>query len=136
MPVSTATRYALDTNSLSYALRGQGGVAARLTATGPARVAVPSMVLFELQYGLTKVGRQRELAALEVFLRPESILHFDDECARRAAAVRVALELAGTPIGLADLLIAGTALAHGCTLITHNTREFSLVPGLRVEDWY
>jgi tRNA(fMet)-specific endonuclease VapC len=136
MPGSSATRYALDTNSLSYALRRHGGVAARLSAMGPARIAVPSVVIFELQYGLAKVGRQRELDALEAFLRPESVLHFDDESARRAASARVALELAGIPIGLADLLIAGTALAHGCTLVTHNTREFARVPGLLVEDWY
>ena len=32
-------------------------------------------------------------------------------------------------------LIAGQALARDLTLVTHNTREFARVPGLRLEDW-
>ena len=46
------------------------------------------------------------------------------------------LERLGTPIGPFDVLIAGTARAHGATLITHNTREFGRIEGLAVEDWY
>jgi predicted nucleic acid-binding protein len=34
-----------------------------------------------------------------------------------------------------DLLIAAIALAHGLTLITHNSVEFARVPGLQWEDW-
>jgi len=60
----------------------------------------------------------------------------DVQAADHAARIRLALEAAGTPIGLADLLIAATARRHGCTLVTHNTREFSRVPGLLIEDWY
>ena len=38
-------------------------------------------------------------------------------------------------IGPNDLLIASIALANGLTLVTHNTREFSRIPGLKLEDW-
>jgi tRNA(fMet)-specific endonuclease VapC len=41
----------------------------------------------------------------------------------------------GTPIGPNDLLIAAIALANRLTLVTHNTTEFSPVPGLKLEDW-
>ena len=34
-----------------------------------------------------------------------------------------------------DLLIAATALVHGLTLVTHNTRHFQNVPNLEVEEW-
>lgn len=43
--------------------------------------------------------------------------------------------LAGTPIGPNDLLIASIALAHKAMVTTHNTREFSRVDGIRIEDW-
>ncbi|HSU84721.1 MAG TPA: VapC toxin family PIN domain ribonuclease, partial [Thermoanaerobaculia bacterium] len=32
--------------------------------------------------------------------------------------------------------IAGTAISHGATLVTHNTREFERVEGLSLVDWY
>jgi tRNA(fMet)-specific endonuclease VapC len=34
-----------------------------------------------------------------------------------------------------DLLIASTALVHGLTLVTHNTQDFTNVPGLSLADW-
>ena len=44
------------------------------------------------------------------------------------------METRGQVIGPNDLLIAAIALTHGLTLVTNN-REFSRVPGLRIEDW-
>jgi tRNA(fMet)-specific endonuclease VapC len=60
---------------------------------------------------------------------------FDREAAREAARVRVELERRGIVIGPLDLLIAGTVLSRGATLATNNTREFSRIKGLRLEDW-
>jgi tRNA(fMet)-specific endonuclease VapC len=39
------------------------------------------------------------------------------------------------PIGGNDMMIAATALAHGLTLVTHNTGEFGRIAGLQLEDW-
>jgi tRNA(fMet)-specific endonuclease VapC len=50
--------------------------------------------------------------------------------------VRAVLEGRGTPIGPLDTLIAGTALCHRATLVTHNVKEFTRVDGLVVEDWF
>lgn len=63
------------------------------------------------------------------------IVEFDREDARQAGLVRADLAARGTPIGPYDVLIAGQALARGLTLMTRNTREFSRVPGLQIEDW-
>ena len=49
--------------------------------------------------------------------------------------IRAQLEQAGTPIGPNDMMIAAIALAHGLTLVTHNTREFERVAGLILTDW-
>ena len=59
----------------------------------------------------------------------------DAEVVKRAATVQGKLFRQGCPIGQADALIAGHALVHDCVLVTHNTREFSRVEGLEVEDW-
>ena len=63
-------------------------------------------------------------------------IDLDINSAQHAGQVRAHLRKFGTPIGEYDLLIAGIALAHNLTVVTHNTREFSRVPGLQVEDWY
>lgn len=128
--------YALDTNTVSYYLRRQGNVVPRLQALEPQRLALPSAVVFEVNYGLRRVGRQDALAAFARLVAALRTLDFDAEAADHAARIRVDLEALGTPISLPDLLIAATARRHGCTLVTHHTREFSRVPGLSLEDWY
>jgi len=129
--------YALDTNSLSYFLKGRGRVGERLLAQPPANVGLPSVVLYELIYGASRSQAPPDLKArLEALLRSLQILPFGEAEARAAARTRAELETAGKPIGPHDVLIAATALAHGATLVTRNVREFRRVKGLLVEDWY
>lgn len=130
------TVYALDTNTLSYFLRGEGRVGERLAGTPPKNIAVPSVVVYEIRFGLRRAQRQALVRPLEQMLRLARVLDFDTQAAEHAADIRYSLELAGIPIGPHDLLIAATARRHACTLVTHNTREFSRVPGLLMEDWY
>jgi tRNA(fMet)-specific endonuclease VapC len=101
------------------------------------QIAVSSIVVFELQYGVAK-SRKRKLnqAALSWLLSgPVGLLPFGQEDAIEAGNVRAKLEAAGSPIGPYDVLIAGQALRHGATLVTSNTREFRRVKGLKWEDW-
>ena len=62
-------------------------------------------------------------------------LPFDDAAAEPYGRIRADLTARGQTIGGNDMLIAAIALANGCTLVTHNTAEFSRVPGLVIEDW-
>lgn len=129
--------YALDANTLIYYFKGVGNVAARLQETPPREVAIPAIVLYELEVGAAKSTQPRKrLDGLLELRRAARVLPFDEEAAHFAAGVRVRLERAGKPIGPLDTLIAGTALRYGATLVTHNTAEFSRVPGLRLADWY
>jgi len=73
---------------------------------------------------------------VETLLSNVLVLAFDDSVARVAAKVRAGLEEVGRPIGPHDILIAATALAAQAVLVTRNVREFSRVPGLRVENWF
>jgi tRNA(fMet)-specific endonuclease VapC len=94
------------------------------------------VVIFELAFGLMRTGRAAALGGFERLVASIQTLDLDAEAADHAARIRVELEAADTPIGLADLLIAATARRHGCTLVTHNTNEFSRVSGLALDDWY
>ncbi|GMW07422.1 MAG: hypothetical protein AMXMBFR8_22180 [Nevskiales bacterium] len=129
--------FLLDTDTLIYFFRGQGRVAEHLLATAPADVAVGAITIYEIDTGIARSSdpakRRRQLTQL---LDSVNVLAFDRAAAARAADVRVTLERKGQPIGPLDTLIAGTALAHRATLVTHNTREFRRVPGLALGDWY
>ncbi len=102
-----------------------------------ARLAMCAICLCELRYGIAKskvpdISESR----LPILLRmPIKIVDFDADDAREAALIRASLERAGTPIGPYDILIAAQARRRAATLVTANTREFSRVPGLLVEDW-
>jgi len=129
----------LDSNTISYYFRGDPLVVPRLQALRPSDVGVPAIVEYELRYGLLRLpdmAAAPRLAALVQLLRPLQLLPFDSECASQAARIRVALEIAGTPIGPHDMLIAATAMRHQATLVTRNVREFSRVQGLQWLNWH
>ena len=130
---------ALDTNTISCYFRGDTRVVPRLQALSPAQLVVPSVVLYELRYGLLRLpeaAAQPRLEALKKFVAPLTVLAFDEPCAQVAAVVRARLEVDGRPIGPHGLLIAATALRHGAALVTRNVNEFSRVQGLELVNWH
>ncbi len=129
----------LDSNTISYYFRGDPQVVPRLQALRPADLGVPSIVVYELRYGLNRLpdsAATPRLAALAQFLAPLQILPFDADCAAHAAQLRARLDNQGTPIGPHDTLIAATALRHQATLVTRNVREFGRVAGLSLVNWH
>lgn len=117
-----------DTDVLIDALRGRSPAAERigleLETGGLATTAVSA---FELRSGAKSA---QAAGAIETLLAAMTILPFDERAADRAAQARRELESAGTPIGMADYMIAGTCLAHSAILLTRNRRHFERVPGL------
>jgi len=129
--------FALDTNTLIHFFKGLGRVRDNLLRTAPSEVAIPSVVLFELEVGIGQAGQSsKRRAQLDTFLDAVIVLPLDQAAAKKAAEVTRTLRRAGTMIGPMDTLIAGIALRHGATLVTHNTAEFRRVRGLNLEDWY
>jgi tRNA(fMet)-specific endonuclease VapC len=129
--------FLLDTNVCIQYLRGKNLlVRQRLAASQPQEVCLCSVVLLELHAGvLRSADPAKNRADVDQFVAPFASLPFDDAAAEICARIRHHLENQGLPIGPYDLQIAAIALANGCTLVTHNTAEFSRVPGLLLEDW-
>ncbi len=126
----------LDTNICIYAIKQRPPeVLAALRAQEVAGLGLSSVTVAELAFGVAKSGSARNQKALEQFLEPLEIADFDRSAALVYGRLRAALEAAGTPIGPLDTQIAAHALALGVTLVSNNQREFSRVPGLRLEDW-
>lgn len=99
-------------------------------------MAICSVVKAELFYGANRSNNpQRTLALQQKFLNNFVSLPFNDAAAIIFGEIRSSLSAKGTPIGPYDLQIAAIALANNLILVTHNTREFSRIADLRLEDW-
>ncbi len=119
-----------DSDVLIDALRGREPAASRVARELNAGALATTVIsVFELVSG-ARSDKTRE--KIERFLAPVMVLALDDPAARAAAAVRSALEAAGTPIGTADYLIAGICLSRSATLLTRNRAHFGKVPDLRL----
>ena len=129
--------YLLDTNTCIRYLNGRApNVLQRLQALPPAEVRVCAIVKAEMYFGAMKsIDPVHTLAQQRAFLDAFESLPFNDVAAEAYGRLRAELARRGTPIGPNDLMIAAIALAHDLTLVTHNTAEFSRVPGLHLEDW-
>lgn len=125
----------LDTNTLIHYLRGQEFVISRLQGASPRDLAIPTIVAYEIEYGTLKIGPSRRRVIVSQLLASIEQVPFDREAATESAKIRVDLESRGFLIGPMDLLIAGTALSRGATLVTNNTKEFSRIKNLRLADW-
>lgn len=129
--------YILDTNTLIYYFKGMGKVSDTLLQHRPRDIAIPSIVLYELEVGLAKSSNpDKRHNQLETFIKYVNIIPFGTQEEKEAATIRAILEAMGTPIGQLDVLIAGTAIAQQGILVTHNSKEFSRVKGLQLEDWF
>lgn len=128
----------LDTNICIYALQGTSkNIQSFFEKLEPTQIKVPAIVKAELLLGAEKsVRKQKTFEAVSRFLAPFEVIPFDEEGAVFYAKIRSALEKKGALIGPNDLIIAATVLAFDGILVTHNTKEFSRIKQLAIEDWY
>jgi tRNA(fMet)-specific endonuclease VapC len=130
-------KYYLDTNICIYFLKGLfPQLKNKILSVNPDTIIIPSIVKAELLYGAEKSKNKEEnLKKIYQFLLPFHIESFTDDETVLYAQIRNVLEKKGTPIGPDDLLIATIVLSHDCYLITNNTKEFSRIKNLKIEDW-
>jgi len=127
--------YLLDTNAVITLLNDTTSkTALRARREKPGDVAVSVIVTHELYYGAFRSRRAARNVALIDALQ-FVVLDFDKEDAQQAGKIRALLASKGTPIGAYDVLIAGQAVERNLILVTHNSKEFGRVPGMRLEDW-
>jgi len=128
--------YLLDTNVLIAITKANPAVRLRLEHHADHEILLSSIVLAEIEYGIAKsTKREYNRQVFAELSRTFKIVTFSPQAAQHYGELRVYLEKRGTPIGSNDTLIAAEALAQGATLVTDNTREFSRVPGLLLENW-
>ncbi len=133
-------KYLLDTNIVSHFLREASPLLnQRILDSSPDALGISIVSAGELRYGLSKLPpskRATELAHhLHALLIAIPVLPLPASAVPHYGTTRAQMEAAGRPIGSNDLWIAAHALSQNMTLVSDNTREFSRVPGLQVENW-
>lgn len=131
--------YLLDTNTVSYIVKGKSPAArARLASLGVPDLAVISAVTeAEIQYGLAKTpgGGERWRAAMGAFLARLQVLPWGRDEALAYGTLRANLEAAGQTLGSMDMMIAAHAIGADAVLVTSD-KAFTRISALRaVENW-
>ncbi|MEI6326315.1 MAG: type II toxin-antitoxin system VapC family toxin [Gemmataceae bacterium] len=127
--------FLLDTDICSAHMRRPGKLAHRFIQY-QSQLAISSVTLAELYAGVYKHSQvNRLLGLVDELLLEIQVLEFDAACAKTFGQVRGHLLQKGISVSTTDLLIASTALVHDLFMVTHNTKDFINIPGLRLEDW-
>lgn len=122
----------LDTDFLIDLTKGNQKAVEKLNSIANETLAISTISLTELYYGIIKQSKDMEDAQKfeNYFILPFGLME-----ARIASELRVQLEKNGGRIGAMDEMIAATAIANGATLLTRNIRHFKRVKGLKLDTW-
>lgn len=127
--------FLLDTDICSAHLKRPAGLTSRFVQYS-GRLAVSVLTIGELLTWARRRGAPaRRLEGIEALSSEVDSLVVSEKVAEVFGELRAGQLDAGTPTPTADLWIAATAVAHGLTLVTHNTRDYQNIPGLVLVDW-
>ena len=129
--------FMLDTNAIIMAVRHPDWpITDKVKQHLGNDLCISSVTYGELEYGIRKSQYpDKNRVAITQILLGIRILDFDASAAQHFGDIFADLENRKMRIGDRDMMIAGHARSLGYTLVTNNTREFSRVTGLQVEDW-
>ncbi len=130
--------YSLDTNILSYFIRGRHpGLNARVVdAIEREEAGLSAIVRAEMRFGQSGMPLDdKRRRAIDLLLDQLPTLPWTAAAADAYGPLKKHLQSNGQPIGELDTQIGAHALAEGLILVTHNTRHFERIPGLKLEDW-
>lgn len=127
--------FLIDSDVLISFCKGRTSLQERLVQAGLPQCVISEVSLAELLVGAYKSGRKTEFQEIRKLRELFSPIPLSYDILDRYAKLRVLLEVQGNRLEDMDLFIAATALANDYTLVTHNTRHFSRIPGLKLEDW-
>lgn len=135
--------YLLDTNMVSYIVSGASAAARSqlVRLDGKSAVYVSAISEAELRFGMAKGAKHSiRIAMMERFLAKTVVLPWGHQEAVAYGELRARLQVAGSPLGALDTLIAAHALAIDAVLVSHDKAFHKLNKAgperaLHVADW-
>ena len=129
--------YLLDTNIVSYLMRGDEKLIAKIKSHKPSELSICTITLAEIYYGIEKspIKKKERRNKIQRIYSQLEIYTFDEPAALKYSIIRTQLEKDGLVISERDLQIASIAMANKLILVTHNVKEFKRILKLEFEDW-
>jgi tRNA(fMet)-specific endonuclease VapC len=125
-------KYLLDTDTISYLVRGNRNIANRIVQVG-IQCAISAITLMELR---SWKSQTKEIPFLiESIIKDLPVIGFDEEAAALSAQIRTSLRALGRGYSITDLMIAGTAVANQLVLVSNNSKDFEFIKNLEMENW-
>jgi tRNA(fMet)-specific endonuclease VapC len=133
----SSPEFILDTDILSLLMRKNAAVLAKASVyvSDHRQFTISIITRYEILRGLKAKGALKQAERFEDFCATNKILSIDDAVILQAADIYADLYKRGELIADADILIAASALANGCGIVTNNEAHFRRIAGLQVENW-
>jgi tRNA(fMet)-specific endonuclease VapC len=132
-------KYVLDTNTLSFLMKGQPTAVKALSALKPRDVLVPQPVLAEVEYGLARLPQSRRRMSLvsrfRLFSQEVGRAEWTDDVSSAFGALKARLHRRGVPLEDMDIAVAAHAIALDATLVSSDHSHISRIRGLRLTSW-
>jgi len=130
------TKYALDTNIISYYLKGNTKLIDRINEEAKdGTIIIPPIVYFEIKKWLLKNNSKSKLAAFEALLAKYGVDTVSKETWDISLSVYTDLKSKNITIEDADIFIAGYCIQKDYVLITNNTKHFNNIKNLKIDNW-
>ncbi|MBN1102405.1 MAG: PIN domain-containing protein [Deltaproteobacteria bacterium] len=131
--------YLLDTNILSELIKKRPNpyLLSRLRSQPSHTLFTSGICIMELRFGAALRSDRAEFwfRVKDNIISRVQVVPFSERDALVAGDILAEMRKAGRSPGLEDVLIASSALTNRYTLVTANTRHFSRIQGLRIENW-
>ena len=130
-------QYALDTNSVTYYLKGNKTIIDRVAneADNENIIVIPPTVFYEIKRWLLPINSIKKLEIFEILCSKAGIGFIDRKILETASGIFSDLQKRGIAIGDNDILIAAYCIHHDLTLVTNNERHFEYIEKLRIANW-
>jgi len=129
-------KYALDTNIISYYLKGDKKLIDRINnEVKDGNIIIPPVVYFEIKKWLLKNNSKFKLAAFDALLGKYGIDTISRKTLDISLSICIDLKSKNITIDDADIFIAGYCIQNGYILITDNTKHFENIKNLKIDNW-
>jgi tRNA(fMet)-specific endonuclease VapC len=129
-------KYLLDTNTIIYWWKNNENIEKKVLEIGFNNIYISFTVASELFYGAYNSGSiEKNLNKIFIFLENVNVIESNINISQTFGKIKSTLKKSGKMIDDADLFVAASALEYDLILVTNNTKHFTNIENLKLDNW-